>query len=216
MTLVDVLTKNKIEETLISRVYGVVIGIVTNINDPDDLGRVKVKFPWLKENQESQWARVMSFMAGNERGGVFRPEVDDEVLVLFEHGDTRYPYVIGALWNGKDKIPSERGSDSDNNVRLIKSRSGHLIVLDDTDGSEKIELIDKGGENKLTIDTIEETITISSSKDIKLSAPSGKIVLETGELELTATSTAKLEAASDMEIKTDATVTIKGSTVNIN
>ena len=143
VSLVDVLTKNKIEEALISRVYGVVVGIVTNINDPDGAGRVKVKFPWLKHDQESRWARVMSFMAGNERGGVFRPEVDDEVLVLFEHGDTRFPYVIGAVWNGKDKIPSERGSDSDNNVRLIKSRSGHQIILDDTAGSEKVIVKDK-------------------------------------------------------------------------
>lgn len=145
MSLIEVLTSSKIEEALVSRVYGVVTGIVTNMDDPDVLGRVKIKFPWLKEDDESRWARVMSFMAGNDRGGVFRPEVGDEVLVLFEHGDMRYPYVIGAVWNGQDKIPSERGNDGDNNVRLIKSRSGHKVILDDTPGSEKVTVIDKNG-----------------------------------------------------------------------
>lgn len=145
MNLIDVLTKNRIEENLISRIYGVVIGIVTNIDDPEGLGRVKVKFPWLKDDDESHWARIMSLMTGNDRGIVFRPEVDDEVLVLFEHGDTRFPYVIGSIWNGQDNVPSERGSDSDNNIRLIKSRSGHLIILDDTPGNEKIIIEDKNG-----------------------------------------------------------------------
>lgn len=153
MNLIDVLTGSKIEEALVSRVYGVVTGIATNLDDPEGLGRVKVKFPWLKEEDESRWARVMSFMAGNDRGGVFRPEVGDEVLVLFEHGDMRYPYVIGAVWNGQDKMPSERGSDADNNVRLIKSRSGHKVILDDTPGSEKVTVIDKNG----------NTIELSSS-----------------------------------------------------
>lgn len=145
MSLIDVLTRSKIEEQLASRFYGVVCGIVTNIDDPDGLGQVKVKFPWLIEEDESRWARVMSFMGGKERGGVFRPEVGDEVLVLFEHGDMRYPYIIGAVWNGKDTMPKERGSDADNNIRLIKSRSGHQIILDDTNGSEKVTVIDKNG-----------------------------------------------------------------------
>jgi uncharacterized protein involved in type VI secretion and phage assembly len=67
------------------------------------------------------------------------------VLVLFDHGDMRFPYVIGAVWNGKDAMPNERGSDSDNAVRIIKSRSGHRIVLDDTSGSEKVTVVDKAG-----------------------------------------------------------------------
>jgi uncharacterized protein involved in type VI secretion and phage assembly len=85
------------------RITGVVIGIVTNNQDPDRLGRVKVRFPWLSGGTESHWARVATPMAGNGRGLYFLPEVDDEVLVLFERGDVRFPFVIGALWNGKDQ-----------------------------------------------------------------------------------------------------------------
>ena len=127
------------------RIYGAVVGVVSSIDDPDRLGRVRVLFPWLKEDLESRWARLVSFMAGADRGGVFRPEVGDEVLVLFEHGDLRFPYIIGGVWNGKDAMPSERGGDGGNDIRLIKSRSGHTIVLDDTSGSEKITVSDKSG-----------------------------------------------------------------------
>lgn len=208
MNLVDVLTKSKVEEELVSRVFGVVVGIVTNIDDPDGLGRVKVKFPWLKEDVESHWSRIMSLMAGNESGCVFRPEVEDEVLVLFEHGDTRYPYVIGALWNGQDAMPSERGSDSDNNIRLIKSRSGHIIKLDDTAGSEKIEIIDKKEKNTIVIDTSSNKILISADTDIELKASNGKILLDATEIEIKSSGSATVEASGDM--------TIKGSTVNIN
>lgn len=208
MNLVDVLTKSKVEEELVSRVFGVVVGIVTNIDDPDGLGRVKVKFPWLKEDVESHWSRIMSLMAGNESGCVFRPEVEDEVLVLFEHGDTRYPYVIGALWNGQDAMPSERGSDSDNNIRLIKSRSGHIIKLDDTAGSEKIEIIDKEEKNTIVIDTSSNKISISADTDIELKASNGKILLDATEIEIKSSGSATVEASGDM--------TIKGSTVNIN
>lgn len=127
------------------RMYGAVVGLVSSIDDPDGQGRVRVKFPWLKEDVESRWARVVSFMAGADRGGVFRPEVGDEVLVLFEHGDMRFPYIVGGLWNGQDAMPSARGSDGANDVRLIKSRSGHTIVLDDSAGAEKITISDRSG-----------------------------------------------------------------------
>ena len=119
-----------------NRVYGMVVGVVTNNKDPDALGRVKVKFPWLSDTDESHWARVVTPMAGGGRGFYFLPEVDDEVLVGFEHGDVGLPYVLGSLWNGKDK-PPEKNDDGKNNLRVIKSRSGHLIRLDDTDAKER-------------------------------------------------------------------------------
>src|SRR5205085_2988322 len=125
-------------------ISGVVVGVVTNNqDDPDGLGRVKVKFPWLSNDEESFWARVAVPMAGKERGFYFLPEVEDEVLVAFEHGDPRFPYVLGSLWNGQDKPPEK--NDGKNNVRVIKSRSGHVIRLNDEDGKEKIESIDKSG-----------------------------------------------------------------------
>ncbi|MCP4368479.1 MAG: phage tail protein [Deltaproteobacteria bacterium] len=145
MNLLEVLSSREDWEAESSRVYGVVIGIVTNNQDQDGLGKIKVKFPWLKEDDESYWARLASPMAGKNRGVVFIPEVDDEVLVAFDHGDIRQPYIIGALWNGEDKPPEEKGGDGENNLRIIKSRSGHQVILDDTPGSEKVQVIDKNG-----------------------------------------------------------------------
>ena len=145
MSLIELLSEKSDGELTAGRMFGGAIGVVSNIADPDGLGRVKVRYPWLKDDSESPWARIVSFMAGAGRGAVFRPEVGDEVLVLFDHGDMRFPYVIGAVWNGKDAMPNERGSDSDNAVRIIKSRSGHRIVLDDTSGSEKVTVVDKAG-----------------------------------------------------------------------
>src|SRR6185295_11928909 len=115
------------------RINGVVVGVVTNNQDPDGMGRVKVKFPWLSDQDESHWARVAAPMAGKERGFYFLPEVEDEVLVAFEHGDARFPYVLGALWNGKEGPPA-KNDDGKNNIRVIKSRSGHIIRLTDEDG----------------------------------------------------------------------------------
>ena len=141
-------------------IHGVVVAIVTSTEDPDELGRVKLQYPWLRDNSESDWARVASLMAGPDRGALFRPEVGDEVLVLFEHGDMRFPYVIGALWNGEDTPPEEKAADADNDIRLIKSRSGHLVMLDDTPDGEKIEIVGSGGADKITVDCTENTITI--------------------------------------------------------
>ena len=102
-------------------------------------------------------------MAGDGRGMFFLPEKNDEVLVAFEQGDITRLMFLGALWNGEDK-PPEANSDGQNNLRLIKSRSGHSVRFDDSDGGEKIEIIDKSGENSLTIDTKSNTISIKSSQ----------------------------------------------------
>ncbi|HEX2224158.1 MAG TPA: phage baseplate assembly protein V, partial [Thermoanaerobaculia bacterium] len=116
-----------------SRIYGVVVGVVTNNQDPEGLGRVKLRLPWLSAQAESDWARVISPMAGGDRGLYALPEVDDEVLVAFEHGRAELPYVLGSLWNGKDKPPAAN-EDGKNKLRVLKSRSGHRVRLDDTAG----------------------------------------------------------------------------------
>jgi uncharacterized protein involved in type VI secretion and phage assembly len=145
MNVVELLAQSQGRDGLVGKVYGAVIGVVTSVEDPDETGRVRVAYPWLQDDVESPWARIVSFMAGGDRGAVFRPEVGDEVLVVFEHGDMRRPYVLGGLWNGSDAMPEDRGADADNNIRLIKSRSGHTIVFDDSDGSEVITVNDKHG-----------------------------------------------------------------------
>ncbi len=197
------------------RLFGLVVGVVTNNQDPDNLGRVKVRFPWLSDSEESHWARLAVPMGGKDRGTYFLPEVDDEVLVAFEHGDARFPYVLGALWNGKDAPPATNG-DGKNNLRLIKSRSGHLIKLNDEDGKETIEIIDKSGKNSIVIDTAKNTLTITTDKDIALAAAQGTIKLEAQKIQLKSSADTKIEAGAGMDVKASATLNVKGATVNIN
>ncbi|MFL6274367.1 MAG: phage baseplate assembly protein V [Blastocatellia bacterium] len=197
------------------KTYGVVVAMVTGVDDPEKLGRVKVSYPWLGENAEGTWARVAAPMAGNGMGIYFMPEVGDEVLVAFEHGDGRFPYVIGSLWNGKAKAPLNLG-EGKNDVRMIKSRSGHLIRLTDEDGKEKIEIIDKSGKNHVTIDTATNTITIASDKDVTISAPKGAIKLDAQKIEIVSSADIKIEAGAGMDVKASAALNLKGAVVNIN
>lgn len=215
MNLLELVIDSEEREALNSRIYGVVVGVVTNNQDPEGMGRVKVRFPWLSEVDESYWARLATPMAGKERGLYFLPEVDDEVLVLFEHGDVRFPYVIGALWNGKDAPPA-KNDDGKNNLRLIKSRSGHVIRLNDEDGKEQIEIMDKSGKNSMVFDTAQNLITITSDKDITLTAPKGTIKIEGQKVEIKSSADTKLEAGAGMDVKASSTLNVKGATVNIN
>jgi len=214
MSLADLLIENEETTALLGRIPGVVVGVVTNNQDPDGLGRVKVRFPWLSDDEESFWARVAAPMAGKGRGFVFIPEVEDEVLVAFEQGDARFPYVLGGLWNGQAK-PPEPNDDGKNNARSIKSRSGHVIRLDDTEGKEKIEIIDKRG-NKIEFDVAGNKITITSQKDIVLSAAGGTIKLDAQKIEIKSSADTKIESGAGMDVKATGAMNIKGATVNIN
>src|SRR5215510_16339114 len=133
MNLVDALLDTDRQRGAANRLNGVMVGVVTNNQDPEGLGRVKVRFPWFSNEDESGWARIAAPMAGKERGIYFLPEVDDEVLVAFEHGRVDHPYVLGCLWNGQDTAP-ENNNDGENNHRTIKSRSGHVVRLNDAAG----------------------------------------------------------------------------------
>jgi uncharacterized protein involved in type VI secretion and phage assembly len=211
MSLLDLVESPEMK----NRINGVVVGVVTNNKDPEKLGRIKVKYPWLSDNEESNWARVASLMAGEERGIFFLPEVDDEVLLVFEHGNINSPYVIGSLWNGIDK-PPEANADGKNNIKLIKSRSGHTIKIDDTEGKEKIEIIDKSGENKISFDPSNKKMLIECGGDIELTASKGKIAINGKEIEIKSSSSAKIEASAGIDLKASGNFNIKGSIVNIN
>lgn len=212
--LLDLLTPPG--EDLSGRVFGVVSGIVTNNQDPEGLGRVRVRFPWLSESDESWWARIAAPMAGPERGVFFLPEVDDEVLVAFEHGDLRFPYVLGALWNGKD-APPETNDDGENNRRTLRSRSGHVVCLDDTDGSEKIEIVDAQGKQSIVLDTANGKITVTADSDIVLESKNGKLQLSAqGGVEIVSKAGAKVEASQNLELKSNAQVNVQGAAINLN
>jgi phage protein D len=112
------------------------VGLVTNNKDPKGWGRVKVKYPTLTNKDESHWARVVGLGAANLRGFYCLPEIDDEVLIGFEHGDIHRPYIIGGVWNGKDKTV-EKVDDTIQNgkvrLRTIKTRTGHTIQFVEED-----------------------------------------------------------------------------------
>jgi uncharacterized protein involved in type VI secretion and phage assembly len=188
------------------RIYGVVIGVVTDNKDPDKLGRVKVKLPWLADDAETEWARVATFMAGKDRGAVFLPEVDDEVLIAYEHGDVRFPWVLAAAHNGKDTAPYDN-ADGKNEKRMFKSRSGMTLTFDDKDGSEKVELADKDAKESIVIDMANKKVTVVSSGDFELKADQGAVTIKA--------KTLSIETSDKAEIKATGTLDLKGKTVNV-
>lgn len=202
-----------------STIPGVAVGIVTDNEDPDDMGRVKLTFPWRSAEDESYWARIATPMAGDDMGTYFLPEVDDEVLVGFEDGDIHHPYVIGALWNGKQS-PPQTNSDGKNDVREVKSRSGHEILLDDNKQSGKVEITTNAG-HTITLDDSSgsEKITVedkSGQNTIEFDAVAGKLDLEAGtKLSLKAP---QLELKGDGTVKVEAggMLTLKGAMIQLN
>ena len=185
-----------------SRRLGPVIGVVTNVKDEDNEGKVKVKFPWLSEDDESAWVRLASPMAGPDRGLQLVPEVDDEVLVVFERGDPNRPIVIGSMWNGVDAPPLGGDAVSGDGAvqkRMLKTRIGHTILLDDSDSSKSIVITDSAG-NEMTWDAANSKIEIVSQGDLKVSA----------------TGTLKLEGQAVEVSASGGNVTIKGTQVKLN
>jgi len=185
--------------------------LVLDNDDPDNLGRVRVTLPALPGGPEL-WARVVSPLAGPDRGSCFLPEIDDEVLVSFAQGDFSSAYVLGGLW-GTQRLPPESIGKSGNDVKSIKTRSGHLLEFNDSDGSESITLKDNNG-NAIVIKTSENRITITSQakmeikadKNITLTADS--ITLEAKEISVKAESSFTLDGGSSADIQ--------AGTINLN
>lgn len=206
-----------IREAVEPRVYGVAIGLVINNVDTTGGARVQVQLPWMPGYEP--WARVAAMSAGSKRGAFFIPQVGDEVLVAFNHGDVRDPYVIGSLWNGQDGPPSDSPMDAISK-RVIKTPAGHEVVLDDlrqsvtiktntgqqvTMEASKIELATAGGTAKVTLETSGQ-VSITGSVGIELKAP--KITLDG--------TTVEVKAATSATLNGGASCTVKGGLVRIN
>lgn len=189
----------RFDETLDARVasgfggrfYGVFPALVTDIVDPDGQGRIKVRLPWAPDSDGDAyeaWARLATLMGGNNRGSWFIPDVDDEVLVAFEGGDPRRPYVVGALWNGQDSPPESMDNAGNNNVKVLRSRNGVKVTLDDTDGQETLKLETPGG----------QTVTLEDGPGvIELVDSSGNSVkLETSGITVTASTKVTVNAST--------------------
>ena len=203
--------------------FGVEIGIVTNVKDPDQLGRVKVCFPRLPGKPESDWCRVVQPAAGAGRGFYWLPHVSDEVLVAFERGEAHRPYVVGSLWNGKDK-PMKTAYADENTTVMIQTKSGHQIVFDDKSGQEKILIADKSGNRTLTFDVKNKKFLVEAKEgDVEIHAAK-KIVLECEDLEIKTKKTGKIDIGTTFDlnvsdkanIKAGPQLNIKASRVNIN
>ncbi len=169
--------------------YGVYPAVVTDVVDPNNQGRVKVRLPWSPDPGNSSyeaWARIATMMAGNNRGTWFIPDKNDEVLVAFEGGNPRRPYVIGALWNGQDAPPEQMDGAGDNNLKTILSRQGVRITLDDTDGAVKLRLETPGGQSIVLSDADNSIVAEDSNGNtIKMDAQ-GITLTASGTLEIDA------------------------------
>ncbi|HYU86873.1 MAG TPA: VgrG-related protein [Kribbellaceae bacterium] len=212
---------------------GVVIGQVSDVNDPEEQGRVRVTLPWLSDSYVSAWARTVQPGAGKDRGAMVVPEVGDEVLVIFEQGDLRRPYVLGGLYNGVD-LPSRKGVDLIDsgsgavNRRSMVSRRGHRIDLLDQDGkAEGITLATGDDKLSLVIDATKTSITVHADGTVKIEGSQGVVVdsasakleLKGGQIAITATNgvsvdggggTVSVQAGNQLQLKGTRT-TLEGS-----
>jgi uncharacterized protein involved in type VI secretion and phage assembly len=180
-----------------ARWYGVYPALVTDVKDPDGQGRVKVSLPWSPDSDGGSyeaWGRLATLMAGGGRGSWFVPDVDDEVLIGFEGGDPRRPYVLGALWNGADAPPQSMDGSGANDKKVLKSRNGVTITLDDSDGQEQLVLQTPGAQ-KFTLKDGPGSITIEDSNGNSAKFESSGVTITAG-VKLTITAaTAEISAA---------------------
>jgi len=195
-------------------------GIVTNNNDPDALGRVKVKFPWLTVDIESAWARVVAVGAGSKRGLCVLPEVNDEVLVIFEQGDIDRPLVIGGLWNGLDAPPkpSNQVVVSGKVVqRLFVTRTGHQLVFSD-ENPATIRLQSVGGQVVLIDDDAKKIEIRTAGGHTVVLDDNGRVVKieSAGSINIQAQQNLSIKANGNISLEASGVTTVKGATVQLN
>jgi phage protein D/phage baseplate assembly protein gpV len=190
---------------------GVVIGKVTDTDDPDQWGRVKVKFPWMSDDASSAWARVIGIGAGNEAGFFVIPDVDDEVAVIFEFGNFDRPFVIGGLWNGKQKPPPETaaaGTGEKPLVRVMRSRKGHSIAI--YDNQEKIDIKTNGG-HTITLNDQDRSVIICSEGQFCITVKQDITIEGRANMTISTNGNLNVEAKGSLELK-GKRVSIEGQT----
>ena len=179
-----------VRKALGSAWYGAFPALVSDIKDPEGQGRVKIKMPWPGDTGSRRyeaWSRLATLMGGKNRGSWFIPDVNDEVLVVFERGDPRRPFVIGGLWNSSDSPPESMDGAGNNYKKVLRSRNGVKITLDDQDGQEKLILETPGGQ-MLTMKDGPGSVEITDSNG-------NSFKLETGGITITAAAKVTVNAS---------------------
>jgi uncharacterized protein involved in type VI secretion and phage assembly len=206
---------------------GVVVGVVTDANDPDKAGRVKVRYTGIDGEVESPWARVVSLGAGNARGAVFHPEVKDEVLVAFEHNDTRRPVVIGGLYSKSNTLPTGTSyvADGKVNYRRIASRKNHVVELADGDGPDQQHILLQVGTaaHKLRLGADRFDIEVAEGKPLTIKAgsakfdisASGDVTIEGNNVTVKAKAQLSLGSDSAVSVKGNSQVSVQGAQVQV-
>jgi uncharacterized protein involved in type VI secretion and phage assembly len=191
---------------------GVVIGIVVSLEDPDGMGRIKLSFPWMSDGEPlSNWARIAAPMAGAERGVQFMPEIDDEVLVAFDQGDLRFPFVVGFLWNGTDKPPEQEPAR-----RVIKTVSGHTLTFDDTEGEEKVSIETAGG-HRIALDDGGAEISISfNGGEPSITLQQDSVVIKEGSNSIEFSSEGIEIKGSEITLEASQSITLEASQIKLN
>lgn len=195
-TVIEKFTEGRVSHGLGGVWYGVFPALVTDVKDPDGQGRVKISLPWSPDTNGQRyetWARLATLMGGNNRGSWFVPDVNDEVLVAFEAGNPRRPYIVGCLWNGQDKPPESMDGGGKNYKKVLRSRNGVKITLDDQDGQEKMILETPGGQ-KITLKDGPGAVEIidSNGNSVKLETSgvtvtaSAKVTINASQVEVSA------------------------------
>ncbi|HVS06196.1 MAG TPA: VgrG-related protein [Candidatus Dormibacteraeota bacterium] len=193
-------------------INGVVVALVTDNNDPNNAARVKLKFPWLDDNYESDWARITQLGAGPDSGAHFIPEVNDEVLVAFEFGDIRRPYVIGSLHNGQDKPKLGNGLFDNGKVkrRGFISRKGHQFIFFDDPNKAGMAFISSDGKLKISLNETNSEIHIESQGKIHVESQKDMIFESQANLNLKAGQGLKVEAGTNLDMKASSGATLDG------
>ena len=197
------------------KIYGVVVGIVRNLLDPMGLGRVQVVFPWLDSEDEGPWARVAVPMAGMAHGFYFIPDIDDEVLVAFEHGDLKAPYIIGSLWNGMapPPLPSPLAQ-----MRMIRTPLGNQIVF--TEEPPSIVITTSDMTHTVTISSagiqiVSDTNIINMTPDgISITGANINLISE-GNISISG-SNVTVSGSASTSVQSAGICSVKGSLVEIN
>jgi uncharacterized protein involved in type VI secretion and phage assembly len=206
-------------------VPGLVIGVITD--NGDKAGRVKVKYVGVGGEITSPWARVVTLGGGKQRGVLFQPEVDDEVLVGFENGDTRRPVVIGGLFSEKNALPTAGSGVEEGKVgyRRITSRKNHVIELADGEGAEKQHVLIQLGtaQHKLRLGADRFDIEVANGKPLTIKAgsamfdinASGNISIEGKNVTIKADNTLSLQGGPKVAVESNGQLQVQGATVDV-